>query len=282
MQAFQLGLKEAGYLDGQNITIEYRGADNQYDRLPALAAELIRRQVAVIVAAGGPVSALAAQAATKTTPIVFTTIADPVKSGLVASLNRPGGNVTGIAGFTSELDPKRLELLHQVKPTAGAIGILVDPNRPNVDDQLRYVQAAAHAIGRQVIVQKAASELGIDTAFEMLAREPVDALLVTADPFFSSRRAQVVALAARHAMPAIYQWREFVAAGGLMSYGPIIADAYHQTGIYVARILKGAKTADLPVVQPTKFELVINLNTAKALELKIPPTLLARADTVIE
>jgi ABC-type uncharacterized transport system substrate-binding protein len=282
LQALERGLKEAGYLVGQNVTIEYRGADNHYDRLPALAAELVRRQVAVIVAAGGPVSALAARAETKSIPIVFTTIADPVKSGLVASLNRPGGNVTGIAGFTSELDPKRLEMLHQVKPTAGAIGMLINPNRPSVDDQAKHVQAAARALGRQVVVQKAGSEQEIDTAFETLAREPVDALLVTADPFFSSRRTQVVALAARYALPAIYQWREIVAAGGLMSYGPIIGDAYHQTGIYVARILKGAATADLPVVQPTRFELVINLRTAEVLKLKIPATLLARADDVIE
>ena len=267
---------------GQNVTIEYRWANDQYDRLPALAAELVSRKVAVIVAAGGPVSAIAAKNVTTTIPIVFTTIADPVKSGLVASLARPGGNVTGTAGLTSELDPKRLELLHQFKPSTGPLGALINPNRPDVDTQLRDVKAGAAAIGRQLIILNTGTEREIDLAFETLARQPVDALLVSADPFFSSRRAQVIALAARHAVPAIYQWREFPAAGGLMSYGPIIADAYRQTGIYVGRILKGAQPVDLPVTRPTRFELVINRTTANALGLTIPRLLLGLADDVID
>jgi putative ABC transport system substrate-binding protein len=282
LAAFHQGLRETGYVDGQNVTIEYRWANDQYDRLPALAAELVSRKVAVIVAAGGPVSAIAAKNVTTTIPIVFTTIADPVKSGLVASLSRPGGNVTGTAGLTSELDPKRLELLHQIKPTTGPLGALINPNRPDVDTQLRDVKAGAAAIGRELIVLNTGTEREIDIAFETLARQPVDALLVSADPFFSSRRAQVIALAARHAVPAIYQWREFPAAGGLMSYGPIIADAYRQTGIYVGRILKGAQPADLPVTRPTRFEFVINRTTANALGLTIPRLLLGLADDVID
>ena len=280
--AFHRGLGEAGYVEGQNLAVEYRWADDHYDRLPALAAELVRQKVAVLVSAGGPVSALAAKRATETIPIDFTTVADPVKSGLVASLNRPGGNVTGTAGLTSELDPKRLELLHQLKPTTGAIGVLVNPNRPNVARESKNLEDAAAAIDRKLVFQNAGTERDIEPAFEAFAREKVDALLVTADPFFNNRRAHVVALAARHAIPAISQWREFVAGGGLMSYGPSIADAYHQTGIYVGRILKGANPADLPVTQPTRFDLVINLSAAKALGLKIPATLLARAGEVIE
>jgi putative tryptophan/tyrosine transport system substrate-binding protein len=280
--AFYRGLKEAGYVDGQTVTIEYREADNHYDRLPALAADLVRRRVSVLVAAGGPVAALAAKSATATIPIVFTTVSDPVKSGLVASLNRPGGNVTGTAGLTSELDAKRLELLHQIKPTNGTIGVLINPNRPGIDGQRKELEAAADKMKLKLDVQEAGTEGDIDAAFETLARQRADAVLVTADPLFNNRRAQVVALAAGRALPAIYQWREFTAAGGLMSYGPSIADAYYQTGIYVGRILKGAKTTDLPVMQPTKFELIINLKTARALGLQVPPILLARVDEVIE
>jgi putative tryptophan/tyrosine transport system substrate-binding protein len=280
--AFDRGLGEAGYIDGQNVTIEYRWANDDYGRLPALAAELVRLPVAVLVAGGGPVSALAAKAATKTIPIVFTIAADPVKSGLVASLNRPGGNITGTAGLTSELDAKRLELLHQLMPKASVIGVLVNPNRPAYEGELRELQAKAGDMKLKLVVQKAGAEGEIDAAIEALTRQKVGALLVTADPFFNSRRAQVIALVTRYAIPAIYQWREFAAAGGLMSYGPSIVAAYHQAGVYVGRILKSAKPSDLPVVMPTRFELVINLKTAKALGIDVPYPLLAIANEVIE
>jgi putative tryptophan/tyrosine transport system substrate-binding protein len=236
----------------------------------------------VIIAAGGPVSAIAAKKATATVPIVFTTVADPVRYGLVASLNRPGGNVTGNAGLTSELDPKRLELLHQLKSTAGPIGVLINPHRPDVASQLNEVHVGAKAIGRQLVVLSPGTEDEIDAAFETLVQQKVDALLVTADPFFSSRRSQLIALAARYRMPAIYQWREFPAAGGLMSYGPSVADAYVQTGVFVGRILKGAQPADLPVMVPNRFEFVINLKTAKGLGIAVPRVLLSRADDLIE
>ena len=279
---FRRGLAEFGYVEGQTVTIEYRAADDRYDRLPALAAELVRNNVGVIVAAGGPVSALAAKKATDTIPIVFTTIADPVKSGLVASLNRPGGNATGMAGLTSELDVKRLELLLQIKPGARVIGVLVNPNRPGVDTNSMELEAAAYKMGLRVIFQNGGPDHPVDAAFEKLAEQKIDALVVTADPFFNFRRPQVVALAARHAIPAIYQWREFVADGGLMSYGPSIGDAYHQAGVYAGRILKGAKPADLPVTQPTRFELVINQKTAKTLGLEVSALLQATADAVTE
>jgi putative ABC transport system substrate-binding protein len=279
---FRRGLAESGYVEGQTVTIEYRAADDRYDRLPALAAELVRNNVGVIVAAGGPVSALAAKKATDTIPIVFTTIADPVKSGLVASLNRPGGNATGMAGLTSELDVKRLELLLQIKPGARVIGVLVNPDRPGVDTNSMELEAAAYKMGLRVIFQNGGPDHPVDAAFEKLAEQKIDALVVTADPFFNFRRPQVVALAARHAIPAIYQWREFVADGGLMSYGPSIGDAYHQAGVYAGRILKGAKPADLPVTQPTRFELVINQKTAKTLGLEVSALLQATADAVTE
>jgi putative ABC transport system substrate-binding protein len=280
--AFHQGLREAGYVEGQNVTIEYRFADDQHHRLPSLAVELVRRPVAVMVATGGPVAVLAAKSATATIPIVFTAVADPVKSGLVASLNRPGGNVTGTAGLTSELEPKRLELLHQLVPTAGVIGVLANPSRPNVDEQLKDVQAAARRIGRELVILRAGTDRDINTAFETLAQRRIGALLVTADPFFASRRAQIVALAARYAVAAVYQWREDAAAGGLMSYGADPIEMYRQAGVYTGRILKGEKPGDLPVMQPTKFELIINLKTARTLGLDIPPILLVRADEVIE
>jgi putative ABC transport system substrate-binding protein len=276
------GLKEAGYVDGQNVSIVYLGADDNYDRLAALAADLVGKNVAVIVAAGGPIAALAAKGVTTSIPIVFTAVSDPIKDGLVASLNRPGANITGNSALTVELDPKRLELLHELVPAAKVVGALVNPQRPGFDGQVNDLQAAADKIGCKLIVLKAANAPELDAAFATLAQRPVAALLVGADPSFNNRRDQIIDLVARQRVPAIYQWREFVAAGGLISYGPSLGDAYRQSGIYVGRILKGEKPADLPVMQPTRFELVINLKTAKALGLEVPPTLLARADEVIE
>lgn len=282
MAAFHRGLSEEGLVEGRNVSVDYRGADDNYDRLPALVADFVRNQVSVIVAAGGPVSPLAAKKVTNTIPIVFTTIADPVKSGLVESFSRPGGNVTGTAGLTSELDSKRLELIHEFVPKARRIGVLVNPNRPGVDANSKEMQAAAQTIGCELVFQNAGRESDLDAAFAKFAEMRVDALVVTADPFFNFRRAQVVALAARHAIPAIYQWREFVEDGGLMSYGPSFADAYYQTGLYAGRIVKGAKPADLPVTQPTRFELVMNQKTANTLGVEIPPLMFARADVVTE
>ena len=282
VEGFHRGLGESGYVQNQNVTIEYRAADDQYDRLPGLAEELVRIPSGVIIAAGGPVSAIAARKATDSVPIVFTTISDPVKIGLVASINRPGGNVTGVAGLTSELDPKRMEMLLQVKPSTRLVGALVNPNRPGVDANIKELQAAAQTMGLELIIQKVGASEGLDAAFAELAEKKIDALVVTADPFFNFRRTQVMALVQRYAIPAVYQWREFVEEGGLMSYGPSIADAYHQSGVYAGRILKGAKPADLPVVQPTRFELVINLKTAKTLGLEISPQLLARANSVTD
>jgi putative ABC transport system substrate-binding protein len=273
LAAFHGGLRDAGYADGQNVRIEYRWAGDDYSRLRMLAGELVDLRVAVIVAAGGHVSALAAHEATKEIPIAFTTVTDPVKDGLVTSLNRPGGNATGTAGLTSELDPKRLELLHEMKPTAAVIGVLVNPNRPGLDSQSRELQAAAAKMNLKLAIQKA-TDREIESAFQVFASQRVDALLVTADPLFNNRRAQVLALAASHSLPAIYQWREFVMAGGLMSYGPSITETYRQAGINAGRILNGAKPADIPVVQPTRFQLAINLRTARHLGLTLPPALL--------
>ena len=280
--AFKQGLNEAGFVEGQNVEIEYRWADGQYDRLPALASELIARRVTAIAATGGNVSGLAAKAATGTIPIVFIVGDDPVKLGLVTSLNRPGGNATGMSVFTTELGSKWLELLLELVPKASTIGLLINPNYQGAAAEAVAVATAARAIGRQLLVLNASSETDIDTAFATLAQQHVDALLIDADALFVSRRDQLVALAARHLMPAIYDLREFAAAGGLMSYGANLADAYRQAGIYTGRILKGTQPADLPVQQAVKVEFVINLKTATTLGLTFPITLLGRADEMIE
>ena len=282
LAAFHNGLRQEGYTEGENVRIEYRWANDDYSLLRVLAKELVDLRVAVIVTAGGHVSALAAHEVTKEIPIAFTTVTDPVKDGLVRSLNRPGGNATGTAGLTSELDPKRLEFLREAKPTAAVIGVLVNPNRPGLESQLGELQAAANKFNVRLEVQKAASDQQLKSAFQAFASQRVDALVVTADPFFNNRRALVLSLAANQSLPAIYQWREFVTAGGLMSYGPSITAAYRKAGINAGLILKGTKPADIPVVQPTRFQLVINQKTASQLGLALSPYLLSVADELIE
>ena len=279
--AFRGALNEAGYVDGQNVAIEYRWAEGHYDRLPALAADLVSRRVAVIAATSTP-AALVAKAATSAIPIVFTAAVDPVAAGLVASLDRPGGNATGVNNYLSDLGAKRLELLRELLPNAAVLGMLVNPNYPDAESQSKDVMDAARTMGRRVHVVNASSESDLDRAFAGLVQLQAGALLVTTDTFFLSRRDQLVALAARHAIPTIYFGRAFVLAGGLISYASNLSDGYRQAGIYIGQILKGAKPADLPVVQPTKFELLINLKTAKALGLAVPDKLLALADEVIE
>jgi putative tryptophan/tyrosine transport system substrate-binding protein len=277
---FARGLKDAGYVEGQNVAIEYRWAENQNDRLPALAAELVRRQVSVIATLG--TGAMAAKVATTTIPIVSLLGEDPVRLGLVASLARPGGNLTGLNLFSGELTAKRLEILRELLPAAKRVALLVNPTGPNADTTIRDVGPAASAIGLDVRIIKASTSREISTAFATLERERPDALVVDLDPFLTSRRVQLVILAARHAIPASYAVREFAEIGGLISYGSSLTDAYRQLGVYTARVLKGASPAELPVVQASKFELIINVETARILDLSVPPLLLARADEVIE
>ena len=280
--AFREGLKEASYVEGQNVIIEYRWAKGHYDQLQRLAADLVRRQVAVIAATGGTISAQAAKAATTTIPIVFNVGDDPIKSGLVASFNRPGGNITGVNTLSPVLEAKRLGLLRELVPQATLVAVLLNPTNPDAELQRRNLQAAASAIGQQLRIFNASSETDFDMAFGALVQQRADALLVGNDVFFTNRREEIVTLASRHAIPAIYAFRSFAESGGLMSYSTNLVEVYRQVGLYVGRVLKGEKPGDLPVVQPTRFELVINLKTAKALGVKISDNLLSLADEVIE
>jgi putative ABC transport system substrate-binding protein len=279
VEAFQRGLNEKGFIEGQNATIEYRWAEGRFDRLPALATDLVQHNVAVITATGGPPSALAAKAATSTIPLVAS---DPTKLGLVASLNHPGGNATGVNLFSVAVEPKKLELLHELVPKAQMIGVFVNPHNTNADTIIGEVERAARALQLQINVVKVSAADQFDAAFASLVRQAAGALLVAADPFFTAQREALVAFAAQYSIPAVYEWREFAAAGGLMSYGTNLSEAYHQVGGYTGRILKEEKLLDLPVVQPTKFELVINIKTVKTLGLTVPPNLFALADEVIE
>jgi putative ABC transport system substrate-binding protein len=282
LAAFHRGLSEIGFVDGLNVTIEYRWARGQYDRLPALAAELVERRATVIVAAGGTTPALAAKAATSSIPIVFTGIPDPVEAGVVASLNRPGGNLTGVGILTTAIIPKRVELLHSLMPKAMVFGILVNSASPYGSLEVSAARAAAAARGLTLHPVQAAADNELEPAFSALRAQRGEALIVSAEPFFNSRRDLLIALAARHAVPAIYGWPEYPKAGGLASYGPDLADQYRLCGTYTGRILKGERAADLPVAQPAKFYFVLNLKTAKTLALDLPPTAVAIADEVIE
>jgi putative ABC transport system substrate-binding protein len=282
VEAFLQGLSEGGYVEGRNVAIDYRWAEGQYERLPTLAADLVGRKVAVIVATGGQEAARAAKAATNAIPIVFTVGGDPVKLGIVASLNRPGSNVTGVNLFVAQMEGKRLGLLRELVPTAGLIAVLLNPNNVPVAAQLKDIQEAARAMGQQIHILHASSDAELEDAFATAARVKAGALQVAADPFFNSRRNFIVALAARYRLPAIYEQREHALAGGLMSYGTNLSDGYRQAGNYTSRVLKGEKPAELPVIQSVKFEFVINLATAKALGIEVPPGLSARADEIIE
>jgi putative tryptophan/tyrosine transport system substrate-binding protein len=279
--AFRQGLKEAGFVEGQNVVIEYRWAEGQYDRLPALAVDLVQRKVAVIAATSAP-AAVAANAATSTVPIVFIIGVDPVRTGLVASLNRPGGNITGVTFPTVDVTAKRLGQLHELVPKAELIGVLLDPNLAEVDVEVRDVEVAARTIGRRVLVVKAASTREFNPAFATFVQAGIGALLVGSGALFTSQRARLVVLSARHAIPSSYVDREFAVAGGLMSYGPNQTDAYRRAGVYAGRMLRGEKAGDLPVEQPTKFEMVINLGTASALGITVPNSMQLIADEVIE
>jgi putative ABC transport system substrate-binding protein len=278
---FLQGLSELQYVEGRNVAVEYRWAEGRYDRLPALAEDLVRRRVAVIVAATQD-AALAVKAATTTIPIVFNFGGDPVKSGLVASMNRPGGNATGLSMFTAQLEAKRLGLLHEMVPKVTAVGVLINPSYASANSQVEQVQTAARSLGLQLHVRNASNDRDLAAAVESLVQAGAGALMVGADPFLASQRDGLVALAAKHRLPAMWEWPDFVEAGGLMSYGTSIVDNYRQVGVYAGRILKGEAPADLPVVQPVKFVLAINLKTAKTLGIEVPPTLHARADDVIE
>jgi putative tryptophan/tyrosine transport system substrate-binding protein len=280
--AVRQGLTEAGYVDGQNVALEFRWLENSHDRLTPTVTELVERQVSAIVVIGSSISAIAAKAATNTIPIVFANGSDPIEDGLVPRLNRPGGNVTGVTFFTVALGAKRLEMLHALVPNAGVITMLVNPNRKDTERQVRDAQAAARAIGLQLHVLSVSTESEVESAFAAVVKQKAGGLLVGTDPFFTSQRRRLAALAARHRVPAVYSLREYAEADGLMSYGASLTDAFRQTGVYAGRILHGERPGDLPVVQPTRFELVINLKTAKALGLEVPPTLLALADEVIE
>jgi len=282
LAAFSRGLNETGYLDGRNVASEYLWADDQYDRLPALAAQLVARQPAVIAAIGGPTPALAAKAATETIPIIFAIAGDPVGLGLVTSLSRPGGNVTGVTTFASLIVAKQFEVVHEAVPQATAVGCLVNPENPNAELDLKEAREATRLLGLQLHVLNARAERDIDTAFATFVQRGAGAVVVVADALFNSRANEIVALAARHALPTMYSVREFAAAGGLLSYGTSVVDALRQAGLYAGRILQGNKPADLPIMQATKFELIINLKTAKTLGITFPLTLLVRADEVIE
>jgi putative ABC transport system substrate-binding protein len=280
--AFQQGLAETGFVDGQTVAIEFRWAEGNYDRLPALAADLVGRKVAVIVGVGGDVSAVAATKATKTIPVVFGMGGDPVKAGMVASFNQPGGNATGYTLWTSEMESKRLGLLRELVPGVGLIGVLVNPQFPPTEQELQDLEPAANAVGQQLFIARANNDAELDGALSAFVKQGAGAVLVTAAPFFDTRHDRIISFTAQNRLPAIYQFREYAAAGGLMSYGPNIVESYRNAGVYVGRILKGEKPASLPILQPTKFDFVINLKTAKALGLKVPPMLLAEAGEVIE
>ncbi len=280
--AFRRGLRQTGFVEGQNLSVAFRWAEGRYDRLPALAAELVSLHPAVIFAAGGPPSALAAKKATSMIPVVFVAGGDPVQLGLIASFNHPGGNVTGIHIFSATLEPKKLEFLHELIPKAVVICALVNPTNPNAAIVSKELEAAARAMGLQLHIVHASTERDLDVVFADWAKLRADGLVVTSEGFFDSQRERIVALSSQHSVAGSYPWREYVEAGGLMSYGSNLSDSYRQAGIYAGRVLNGEKPSDLPVTQPTKFELVLNLKTAKALDLTIPPTLLASADEVIE
>ena len=280
--AFRQGLRDSGYVEGENISIEYRWANGDYDRLPGLASDLLLRKVLVLVAVGGDSSALAAKQATSTVPIVFGTGSDPIKAGLIASFNRPGGNATGYALLTNQMEPKRIGLLHELVPNVSLLGALINPSFPPAAQELEDIQNATNSIKQNLFVARAVNDAELETGFSGFAKQRVGAVLVAAAPFFDTRRERIIALAAQHRLPAIYQFREYAIAGGLISYGPSITASYKQAGVYTGRILRGANPGDLPVLLPTKFEMVINLKTANALGLAIPNTMQLLADEVIE